>query len=1628
MDFTEEDINRLREKYGRPTGGTELAVAGETEKFFPEPIDRPLRYINRAARTLGLGIGTVVGGGLNTMLDPYDKTPIGRWLPDVELGDIARGGKAFWEQARQGDWDAGIEAYQDELDAGKGFWTVAELAGSLIPTGGPAIAGAKILSNLPKLASTISKVAPVAQRAKVAEKYVEPALKLGAKGLQLPWKAETLLGQGMLFAAKETTKFAAKVTGLSWLGGKAIALSRPAAMRFAEAVRRHGGRQVDPEDAARVVDTEVDDTVTFSTISADGVVNIFKVPNTASNRKSFQETMWGLKGNDIAIQEGVLNTAQLRKLWVDTFQAARTGGHDVVQARAQQVFTRIERLKSELDALVKPHSKASPKIKTAYQKKKSALEKELKSAQRTEGKLPEQTYELDPWIREQMGEIQDPFDLAKVFPQAKKFSPEEVASNLAGKADPEKAVADISADAIIGKTTMKQGAKTKLENMNLDVREHFNVDPQLGWWSNKVNSWFNMGRTTAVEGVLETAQRARKTIMYQAESAGASLSKFLRPMLRDPARKVFTSDPKTGYITDEALQGNNTNVRVWYDGGEAILQSPTLQDIAARLPTYLSYLTKPQREFMKQLKAIMEEGMEQEVEGAIARAPGWAKILRETSPDWNPKRIRPDIEDGGFYLPRGDSTGPGLKKFTIHEEIARSMDPMGGKPLGAEKIAEMPAMGKLVRPDGTVLARNTYGQFEKTMAEFIEDVAERITGLNLEVKATELAKRFPGTRPIEGLPKLSNLTADDPVAKAIEKNLKDGWAKKLMGTKAGLKWRAFDQLYKATKSTWDFSALGIHGARAMIAKPELFGNAASVMFRALARGGQPVADDSIRVFDQEMIQAKRLTSQIWVFLGLRQGGSATEVAFPAINRLLDADLPLAQLAPWLSKGLGKSLELSNIIFGAFGDTLRLRWADDLLQEQLMKGKTIKQLFDSGELRQMANAANRHTGWSDTMFGGDIGGAVMFTARFFQARVEEVAQGFLAVTQVRPPTLGALSRESLKKTRLNVPLPRVERGGALGVPVPKWVPRFGGAKIRPTGKPLIESDVLTSTGRGQSIESREALRTLIRVLGWGGAATEAMNGMLGQETDRRPIVNGRVNPAFYTVEIEGRKFSLFGPMVGLFRAVVTLLSDPTPRGFENASRGLMGGAVQVIWDNITGYTVMGEKAPVGILRGARGEGETDLASDEGYFSSPAEMAEYLAKLAGPISPTQVGPELVATGKAIKEGDIPGMVVGTIAALWESGGGRVTAQTRTEAKDEIALRLFNKRFADLYDARVKFDIETMATEKLGEKSYTGKKAWLQRKRDASKNTLLEGINALTEAYLNVPVESADYSPEAARGIKAEGYMPGYKTLIEAYRDENYGKWDTKAQRFVGGINEQIYGVSEPQEEPEQGTPEHLLWKYHSIFDEARGEDGAMDWEEVSRLSGRFWHSLKDKPEDMKLVLSAIRKTEKEYPEAFQKMLQAGRYVQSVKILVGTPSDRNKPMAYWDLDRHPDYINWVAGEVGVSPQTVQAYMDLPWQLQKSARNVEGHARLIQDAMNAAGRLGGIYDDLKKEFVGVVADEDSPQYTPQWIIGMLEAGYSYIRSEEINTNLREQIRNEGLTLPALDYVELWTQQILKQ
>jgi hypothetical protein len=217
-DLTPELIERARRAKQRQNSRKRASIG--------PALGTGLSYLDRATRLAGLGIGTAYAA--NPFMSFAHFVPgVKDWLPDVER--LPEAMRAFNRMRQQGDWDAAIGAYHDVLNAGPGFWGTSEVASSFIPTGGPFVAGGKLIGAAPGLARTISKVAPQVIRPGVATGIRGGVTGLG-KGMRAPWQVEEAVGRGAM-------------KGLGFVGRSAL---HPRTGPMAQAISRmRPGRGID---------------------------------------------------------------------------------------------------------------------------------------------------------------------------------------------------------------------------------------------------------------------------------------------------------------------------------------------------------------------------------------------------------------------------------------------------------------------------------------------------------------------------------------------------------------------------------------------------------------------------------------------------------------------------------------------------------------------------------------------------------------------------------------------------------------------------------------------------------------------------------------------------------------------------------------------------------------------------------------------------------------------------------------------------------------------------------------------------------------------------------------------------------------------------------------------------------------------------------------------------------------------------------------------------------------------------------------------------------------------------------------------------------------------------------------
>ena len=733
------------------------------------------------------------------------------------------------------------------------------------------------------------------------------------------------------------------------------------------------------------------------------------------------------------------------------------------------------------------------------------------------------------------------------------------------------------------------------------------------------------------EPLSASALRERARVRASVDSLANRLGEISR------SQKVFKVD-KSGRIP--ALAGIDTTVP----------GAPTIQDVAARLPTYEKILSPEQRVFLETLKTEV--------------AP-YKSLLGELGIEI-PKR--PDVMDGGFYLPRGRADVEG---------VDAPIKIRAGFGVGGKKGFERPAV--FASQAEGIEQGYVYASFDNAVAGFAKDAGTRALDKHIADffksatdEAGKLIGETPKTRMLRQNPKIANAMAnlrqalnrlrslskgiserqsnlidnflDDPsfddidvlrdsleelvvsrglskgaTVREVKESLRlvqaqikelrpeykvalrraqtvgreqniialpglQGWgfpdeianaANKILQTEGPPRGmfafpikvaNAFNNLYRGMTATLDNSAPGIQGLLAFYSDPKAATGALKLNFRAWVN--DKALGQFIRQFDEIATQSGRLTSQVWGQDGLRIGGAQTEFM-------------LGQGLPARLSGL-PGIRQANRAFGVFGDSARLRWADDMLRDELKAGRTLEQIRLSGDSEKIAEIANNMTGWSKGKAFSNVGDLLIYAPRFLMSRLTTVTKA--------------------------------------------------GLSLRP----------------GATLDEKIARRSVLKMIAYGTLLTVAVNEMLGNETDFRPIVKGKYNSNFMRIRYGGRDWSLFGTWDSLARAIVSTAGGHP----EDAWRGMGSGFVTLAWDSLSGESFTGERVR----------------------DNPDQFVEYVMRTFMPFA----WEELPAAGEKMVKGE---PVAGGVTIVGEVFGAKSAPMSVRDVLDIVSAEKYGKRYDDL-----------------------------------------------------------------------------------------------------------------------------------------------------------------------------------------------------------------------------------------------------------------------------------------------------------------------------------------------------------
>ena len=357
-------------------------------------------------------------------------------------------------------------------------------------------------------------------------------------------------------------------------------------------------------------------------------------------------------------------------------------------------------------------------------------------------------------------------------------------------------------------------------------------------------------------------------------------------------------------------------------------------------------------------------------------------------------------------------------------------------------------------------------------------------------QAQERARQTPRGMGQVGMVELQGYAFPDALASAANNVLTNEGRLSGKGSTPLRVVNAVNNLYRGVRATADDSALFIQGLLGLAKDQKAYGEALKVNFKAWGNQGDRALGEFLVEFDNAAVEAGLPTASEWARAGLHVGGSETEFT---VATGLGGIMKKIQNAPILRQ--------SNRAFGYFGDTLRLRWAQDELAGMLRSGRTLDEVAVSGDLASIAKAVNGATGWSPEKFATDFGELLMFAPRYFQSRLDTLGR---AVAGLRP-----------------------------GAAVDQRIARDSLLKLIAGGTAIT---YLANWSRGHDTDARPAIQ------------------------DERG--NWRRNPNFMRIrDIAGQDISVFGPWDSLLGAFITTATGDPAR----AVRILSSGSVQQMWD-------------------------------------------------------------------------------------------------------------------------------------------------------------------------------------------------------------------------------------------------------------------------------------------------------------------------------------------------------------------------------------------------------------------------------------------------------------------------------
>jgi len=744
--------------------------------------------------------------------------------------------------------------------------------------------------------------------------------------------------------------------------------------------------------------------------------------------------------------------------------------------------------------------------------------------------------------------------------------------------------------------------------------------------------------------------------------------------------------------------------------------TPTIQDVAANLPKYEAALTPEQRsvltsfrdEFAPYRTALEEQGIE--------------------------FGSRPDIVDGGFYLPRGRANLEGAEEPL---KVGAGRGGAGGKK-GFERAAQFDAMA-----DG-IAAGYRYAPFPEAVQSYAKDAATRV----IDAHAAGLL----GTATDEA----GALIGKTAHARLLEQNAP--LAEKVAGIRNSVQ-RLRNNLQSLTKrqsevldrfaaspgpdldeldaTLREIRARPIRAGRGNLTRPEVL-----KAYQQARKDLSEVLPEWRKALDRAR-QTPRTEGQIG-FSAL-QGTSFPDAIANAANKYLQAERALSGRGALpqhvlgavnnLLRGVRATADVSFMgiqgLLGAVDHPISygraLKTALRSLGDKDAIGAHIIQFDEKAAARGAPTSAEWakagiHIGGPDTEFavtGKGLGGKLEQIQNLPIAKQSNRAFGTFGDTlrleaadaMWRPGMTAAELEEVANASNLMTGWSKGKFLGDTGNLV-EFAPRFFQSQLE------LVANALTKGG----IEGTAARRQLLKLIGIGTLATAGLNEALPGGIPAREYLDPRSNN-FMRVRVGGQDISFFGPWDSLLKGVVaTAKGDPTYLARTKASP-----VVQLATDYISGKNFLGQ------------------TTRHGFIPDPEAFLRGLL----PFSISDIG----------QKGPL-GSLIGVTGV---KASDVTKAEQRDVSRDEAANRLYGKDYAELdqtrqaavnADPQVAADIAARkgqaveAGDEYGQ-SLTGDAAFQQALADfqatgkwKGKVVMPQGIAAIDQNFLDGKTELKDW----------------------------------------------------------------------------------------------------------------------------------------------------------------------------------------------------------------------------------------------------------------------------------------------